>query len=744
MNLRPSAACGFVALVLAGLAACGHREPGVAAVSDPVAGGAAEARAPAWVDAARLDTVEREPGQWFTGGRDAAGSYHSPLTAINTQTAPRLGFAWDYTLGTHRGLEATPVVVDGVMYTAGNFGRVYALDAATGKARWVYDPQIDGQWGRYACCDAVNRGIAVWKGRVYVAALDGFLHAIDAATGQRLWKADTLPARGPHTPYTTTGAPLVAGNLVVIGAGGGDFHGVRGYVAAFDLDTGRMRWRFYTVPRDPAQGDQDQPHLTQAVRTWDPRHRWDSGAGGAVWDGIAYDAALDLVYVGTGNASPYDIKEGGRTGGDDLYSDSIIAVHADSGQLAWYYQVVPGDMWDFDSTQKMILADLDLGQGTRRVLMQASKDGYFYVLDRATGAFISANNFAVVNWTLGIAPDTGRPIPNPAVDYSGSPKLVSPWEGGAHGWQPMSYDPQARRVYIPVQEAPNVIIEAIHRRAGLVEGQFTSPAFPPEFYDPADLASLYGALPSIEALGGGGSPRKRRGFLRAWDPVRNRLVWEVPTYGGWDGGVMSSAGGLVFQGDEAGALNVYAADSGKLLKRIELGTAVMAAPMTYEVGGVQYVAVMAGFGGGDLLLPFPEGSAPQRYGNEGRIIALRLDGGAVPLPAEVTLPPLPQPPSRMGSRAQIAAGEVLYNRYCSRCHVFGQAMLPDLRRLSAQKHALFNSIVLEGALSPLGMGRFDDVLNRADAAAIHAYVIDESWKAWTAQQGQPAAAAGSR
>jgi quinohemoprotein ethanol dehydrogenase len=738
LNLRWTVAFATAALAFAFLCACERREPtasGAAAVA------ASSARMPGTVDAARLANAASEPGQWFTAGRDAQGTYFSPLTAVNTQTVSQLGFAWEYKLGTYRGLEATPVVVDGVMYTSGNYGRVYALEAATGKPRWVYDPQIDPQSGRYACCDAVNRGVAVWKGRVYVAALDGYLHAVDAATGQRLWKSDTLPARGPHAPYTSTGAPLVAGNLIVIGGGGGDFHGVRGFVAAFDLDTGQQRWRFYTVPRNPALGDQDQPHLVQAVRTWDPRHRWETGAGGAVWDGLSYDPALDLVYLGTGNPSPYDIKEGGRTGGDDLYADSIIALHADSGQLAWYFQSVPSDMWDFDSTQKMILADLDLGQGVRKVLMQAAKNGFFYVLDRSTGAFISANNFAYQNWTLGLEAGTGRPVPNPAVDYSLSPKLVFPWEGGAHGWQPMAYDPQARRVYIPVQESPNVIVETARRRAGLVEGQFTSPAFTPEGYDPAALASLYGPLPAMATLGKGGPPLARRGFLRSWDPVRNQLLWEVPTYSVWDGGVMSSAGGLVFQGDAAGALNIYAADSGKPVRRIELGTSVMAAPMSYEVGGVQYIAVMAGYGGGEMGLPFPDGSAARRYGNEGRIIALRLGGGAVPMPPEQVEQQPPPPPPRAGTRSQIAAGEVLYNRYCSRCHVFGQGMLPDLRRLAPQMHERFSSIVLEGALSPLGMGRFDDVLTPPDVAAIHAYLIDEAWKAWrAAAPGAPAAA----
>ena len=679
-----------------------------------------------------LAGADRDPVAWVTTGGDPSGTYHSPLRDIDASNVSRLGFAWEYKLGTHRGLEATPVVVDGVLYTSGNFGVVYALDAATGIQRWVYDPGVDGQAGRYACCDAVNRGVAVWQGRVYVAALDGYLHAIDASTGKRVWKVDTLPARGPKAPYTITGAPVVAGNLVIIGAGGGDFHGVRGYVAAFDIQTGKLQWRFYTVPRDPTRGAQDQPHLVDAVKTWDPHHRWESGGGGPVWDGISYDPELKLIYIGTGNAAPYDIKEDGRSGGDNLYTASIVALH-ETGQLAWYYQVVPGDMWDFDSTQKMVLADLTVAGKPRKVLMQASKNGFYYVLDRLNGALISAKPFAFANWTKGIDPKTGRPIPNPAVEYDRSPKLIFPWEGGAHSWQPMSFDPRTHRAFIPVMEMADVQIETSHLPAGLVEGQFTSPMFAVEDYDPKALASLYGHLPPLATLTKGLPAARGRGFLRAWDPVRQHLVWETSTEGYWNGGVLSTDGGLVVQGDVAGRLNIYGASTGKLLKRVELGSSVMAAPMSYRVGAVQFITVMAGFGGGLIGAPLPENSAAYRYGNNGRIIALKLGGGPVPLPPKVVMQPLPQPPAREGTGAQIEAGEILYNRFCSRCHVFGAAVLPDLRRLTPEKHQLFYDIVLNGVLAPLGMGRFDDVLKRADAEAIHAYIVDQAWQGFEDQ-----------
>lgn len=717
-----------ISVLLAGLGAChGDRAaPAAAPGSTP---------RPAAIDAARLANAATEPDQWLMTGRDPGGTYFSPLSEINAGNVTRLGFAWEYRLGTRRGLEATPVVVDGALYTTGNFGWVYALDAATGRELWKYNPEVDGQWGRYACCDAINRGVAVWQGRVYVGALDGYLHAIDAATGQRLWKVDTLPARGPKTPFTLSATPVVAGDVLIVGSAGADFAGGRGYVAAYDLATGAFRWRFYTVPRNPKEGPQDQPHLVDAIKTWDPRHRWDAGSGGTAWDGISYDPELKLVYFGTGNGAPYNIKEGGRTGGDDLYTAAIVAVHVDTGTLAWYYQTTPGDRWDYDSTQKLILTDLDLGEGPRKVLMQASKNGYYYVLDRATGKLLSANNFAFVSWSKGIDLKTGRPIVSAAADYDKEPKLMFPASAGAHSWQPMSYDPATKLTYIPSIEWPMIYMDTAHQRAGLIEGFFTVQGFLPDGYDPKALASLYGPLPPLEKLNKGLPPAHGRGFLRAWDPVHQKLAWEVPTATHWDGGVLSTAGGLVFQGDAAGNLNVYKADDGKKLASVALGTGVMAAPATYRVGGVQYVVVMAGFGGNYVNYPLTTEMAAYHRDNEGRVIALKLDGGAVPLPPELPVEPFPQPPPREGPAAKIGAGEVLYNRFCGRCHMLDRGILPDLRRLAPARHELFYDIVLNGVLAGAGMGRWDDVLSRPDAEAIHAYIVDEAWKAYEAQKG---------
>jgi quinohemoprotein ethanol dehydrogenase len=681
------------------------------------------------VDAARLAQVN--PDQWLTVGRDSNGTYFSPLKDINAGNVAQLGYAWDYRLGTNRGLEATPLVIDGIMYATGNFGRVYALDAATGRELWTYDPQIDGRWARYACCDAVNRGLVALAGRLYVAALDGWLHAIDARSGQQLWKVDTLLGRDERKPYTLTGAPLLAGDLIVIGNSGADFSGARGYVSAYDSATGALRWRFFTVPRDPAAGPQDQPHLEAAIKTWDPKHPWDKGSGGTVWDGMAYDSSRRLLYIGTGNVAPYNRRLRGRNGGDNLYAASIIAIHAESGAMAWYYQTVPGDRWDFDSTQKIILADLDLAGQPRQVLMQAAKNGFYYVIDRGTGELLSAHNFAFVNWARGIDPKSGRPIEDPAANYDQGPALVFPSESGAHSWQPMAYDAERGITFIPVIEAGNVFVETSDRRAGLVEGQFTTPAFVPEGYDPKAMRALYGPLPPLGQLARRvKTDTASRGYLRAWSVAQHKVVWEAQTATSWDGGVLATGAGLVFQGDANGNLNAYASDTGQRLASVQLGGSMMAAPITYRVNGTQFIAIMAGYGGGAVINGYPldPASAAYRFGNDGRIIALKIGGAAPPLPAPRVDAPLPDPPPRPAAPAQIANGEVLYNRYCSRCHVFGRGMLPDLRRMDPATHGIFNAIVLNGAYAAKGMGRFDDALSPANADAVHAYLVDQAWQ----------------
>jgi quinohemoprotein ethanol dehydrogenase len=696
---------------------------------------------PAFVDAARLAAVDGEPENWFAGGRDRDGSYYSPLSTINATNVARLGFAWQYDLRLpRRGQEATPIVVDGVMYTSGTWGFVYALDAATGKELWRYDPKATYMAARNPCCDLVNRGVAVWQGLVYVASVDGRLHALDARTGRRRWVVDTITDHS--LPYSSTGAPQVAGKVVVIGNSGSDMGrgGVRGYVTAYDLVTGARRWRFYTVPPTPGHR-LEHPELAAADRTWPAGRNAVFQGGGTVWDGFAYDPKLDLVYFGTANAAPYDLRQVGPSRFDALYTASIIALHADTGRMAWYYQATPHDQWDYDAVQKLVLGELPVDGSPRRVLMQASKNGFYYVLDSATGALLSAQNYTYVNWASGVDLKTGRPMITPQSDWSTGPKNIYPSWAGGHTWMPMSFSRSTRLTYIPVIDVPNIWVDMAGNGGAVkyFDGFFTvNGIMPDDTYDAADLKRLYGPLPERESLKGERKEKMIRELIRAWDPVAQKVVWEHETSSGmrsYDGGVMSTAGNLVFQGRGSGELWVYAADTGAVLKVIPTGSHIMAAPMTYAIGGEQFVAVQVGYGGAAITVgPAPDSSAASRFENVNRVIAFRLGGGAVPTPPALAVTPFEQPPAQTGNEASIGHGEVKFIEECSRCHVFGQSVTPDLRRLNAGLHAAFKDIVLHGAVAPTGMERFDDLLTEQDVDDIHAYVVSEAWKAYREQE----------
>ncbi len=737
MSLRTYRIAVRAAPVLAALA--------LAATATVTAGAAASAPPPepksaGWVDAARLARADAEPQNWFTGGRDADGTYFSPLSSVNAANVKQLGFAWAYDLiGPQRGQEATPLVVDGVMYTSGSWGFVYAVDAASGHELWRYDPQARYAAARHPCCDLVNRGVAVWRGRVYVASVDGRLHALDAASGRRIWEVDTIADHG--LPYSSTGAPQIAGDVVVIGNGGADMGhgGVRGYVSAYDLATGALRWRFYTVPPPPGR-PLENPELAAAAKTWDAHRDPLYQGGGTAWDGFAYDPATDLVYFGTGNAAPYDLRQLGPTNLDSLYTASIVALHARTGRMAWYYQTTPHDSWDYDSVQKLVLADLTQGGERRRVLMQASKNGFFYVLDAGSGRLLSARNFTHVSWASGVDLKTGRPHVLPGADWYERPRNVYPSWAGGHTWNPMSFDPRTGLVYIPVIDAPAVWVDLRHNGGAVkfLDGFFTvNGIIPDNTYDAGDLRRQFGPLPERSLILAGRRVDPVRELLRAWDPVAQRIVWEHETSTGtrgYDGGVISTAGNLVFQGRGSGGLWVYAADTGKVLTVIETGSHIMAAPTTYAVAGVQYVAVQVGYGGTAIASgPIPPGSAAAKHANENRIIAFKLGGGPVPPPPVRVTAPVPPPPPQLAAAAHVAAGEAKFVEECSRCHVLGVSVTPDLRRLDPGLHAAFKDIVLHGAVAPTGMEGFGDILSEQDVSDIHAYIIDQSWLAYRAQ-----------
>ncbi len=696
MNPHRAFAGLLPASVLLALAGCGRQD------APP-----APAREFGRVDNARIEAADSEPGNWYTTGRTFAEERFSPLTAINTGTVDRLGFTWQYDLDTTRGLEATPVIVDGVMYFSGIWSRVYALDAATGAPLWTYAPVVDGQRARDACCDLVSRGIAVWQGKVYLATIDGFLIALDAGTGKPLWKQDTFIDRA--RAYTITGAPRIAGGKVVIGNGGGEI-GVRGYVSAYDARTGAFAWRFFIVPGNPKLPF-EHPELAEAARTWDPDSRWETGLGGTAWDSMAYDAKLNLLYVGTGNSNPYPLKLRSPNGGDNLYLCSILAIDPDTGKLVWHYQTTPGEEWDYTSVQHMILADLEVGGRTRQLLMQAPKNGFFYVLDRATGELLSAEKYVPVNWATHVDMKTGKPVRSPEGDYSKQPRVVSPSSYGGHNWHPMAYSPQTRLVYIPTIISSQYY-EVQKNYPGYIPGYMNNVGVGYDLYDESKLN-----IPGDAAA------------LKAWDPVAQKEVWRIDYQYTYNGGLLATAGNLVVQGTVDGYLRIYSADTGKLLKEIFTGSSIMAAPASYAVNGEQYITVLAGYGGANLR-NFPDTSAAARYGNAGRVLTFKLGGGAVPIPPEkdwhAVNPPLPE---RMKvSKAVLKRGEKLFSEQCSVCHADEDKAggYPNLLRLTPEKHRIFDEIVLRGAFAARGMSSFADFISEDDAHAMHAFIIERT------------------
>ncbi len=697
--------------------------------------------------AAQAAQVPRYAGRnWASSGGGFSQAYYSRLSGITPANVKSLGLAWEYPLGTDRVQEATPIEVRGVLYTSGNLGRVYALDAVTGRALWTFTPEVDMQVNRVACCDQANRGVAVARGKVFVASLDGMLYALDAKTGRVDWKVDTVvdPRRG----YTITGAPTVARNLVIIGNAGNEYD-VRGYVTAYDLDTGRKVWRFYTVPSNPALGPQKSAALSRALASWDPDSRWQFGGGGSAWDAIVYDPRFDSVYVGTGNGVPYPREIRSPNGGRNLYLCSVVALDRKTGRLKWFYQETPGGSWDFDSDEPMVLTDLSVGGRDRPVIIHAPKNGFLFVLDRRTGRPLRISRLVRADWTSGYDLRTGLPHLTPgAADYFSGPKIIFPSTAGDRNWYPAAYDPQLHLYFASVLDMGNLM--------------WRSPG--PISYRPralnADAAMIF--TPSLKAALPGLPPAVQRAVrrlpqwrqvlkqpytnqLRAIDPLTGKTVWSVPMAGWQDrSGVLATRSGLLFQGTVGGKFTVRAAATGRLLKSINTGSSMMAAPMTYEVGGVQYVAIATGWGGGGW--PYvPAYSAAYRYGNANRILVFRLGGAAVAVPRPLApLGPPPPPPQSAGvTAAMLAQGRGLFFQNCAICHSNQpRSISPDLLRMPSALYQRFSAIVLGGMLVSEGMPRWNDLLSESDVQAIRAYLIAEQSRARATaleRQAKPAA-----
>ena len=668
---------------------------------------AAIQRSTADIDTARI--VAAEPGNWLSTGRTYDEQRHSPLDQINRETVGELGLAWYWDTGTKRGLEATPIVVDGVMFTTGTWSVVWAHDAKTGELLWEYDPQVPRAWGRYACCDVVNRGVAAWKGKIYVGTLDGRLVALDAGTGEPLWDKSTVP---PERAYTITGAPRILNDTVIIGNGGAEY-GVRGYITAYDAATGDQRWRFYTVPGNPEDGFESDD-MKLAAATWQGGNWWELGGGGTVWDSMAFDPELNLLYIGTGNGSPWNRYIRSPGGGDNLYLSSIVAIDADTGRRAWHYQTTPGDTWDYTAVQHMILADIEIDGRMRKVIMQAPKNGFFYVIDRTSGEFISAEAYVPVTWATHVDPETGRPVENPEAHYANEKKRIRPGPLGGHNWHPMTYHPGTGLVYIPALDLRFDFAQDnafTYVRENWNTGvDFLAGAPPPTVEENLD---------NLEAI---------KGFLAAWDPVSQREVWRVQHATAWNGGLLSTAGGLVFQGRADGRFAAYAADTGELLWESPTHVGIIAAPVSYSIDGEQYVSVVAGWGGAYGIAS----GAPRHRDNvlsEGRILTYRLNGGATLPQPEVTYLAVPTPPAMQYTQEQVERGEAAFHAYCAVCHGPGAGTSGTIASLLYSSHAtheIWNAIVVDGAYTELGMPDFRHVLDARGAQDIRAYVIERA------------------
>ena len=652
------------------------------------------------VDADRINGADHDPANWMTYGRTYSEQRFSPLSRITVDNVKQLGLAWYADLDTNRGQEATPLVIDGVLYVSTAWSMVKAFDAKTGMLLWSYDPAVPRELGVKGCCDVVNRGVAAWKGKIFVGTFDGRLVALDSKSGKQVWSVVTVDQ---SKPYTITQAPRVIKGRVVIGNSGSEY-GVRGYISAYDVDTGKLVWRFYTVPGDPAK-PVENPILAEAAKTWHGDW-WKLGGGGTVWEGLSYDPDLNLIYFGVGNGLEWNQGYRSESQGDNWFLSSIVAINADTGDYVWHYQATPGEEWDFDAVQQLILADITIDGMRRQVLLQANKNGFFYVLDRKTGQLISAKNFTPVTWASGVDQKTGRPIENPGIRYdqTGRRAQLLPGALGAHSWQAMAFNPTTGLVYIPAQEI----------------GMTYEPV---KDFQPAPIGWNIATITT--------NPPNVKGYLLAWDPANQKEVWRANYLGPWNGGVLTTAGGLVIQGNAAGDFSAYRADTGEKLWSMFAQSPVMAAPVTYEINGEQYIAVLAGWGGAYPLMQGQQSDKSGNMRNVSRLLVFKLG-------ASISLPPLPpepklalNPPANSVDPVSVAGGEALFGRFCSVCHgeaAVGGGVVPDLRGSPFIAADAWYSIVLDGALKEGGMAPFGSVLNRAQASAIRDYVVHRAYE----------------
>ena len=662
------------------------------------------------VDDERLLNASAYPGDWISYGFNYEEDRFSPLDQIDRQTVQNLGLEWALELGTKRGIQATPIVVDGIMFITGPWSTVYAIDVRKGEVIWKFDPEVPRQNALYLCCGVVNRGVALYKGSVIFGTLDGRLISLEASKGSVQWSVQTTSDEDGYR-YSITGAPRIVKGMVLIGNGGAEYK-ARGYVTAYHARSGNEIWRFYSVPGNPAEGF-EHADLEAASKTWNGKW-WEQGGGGTIWDAIVYDQELDQLYIGVGNGVHWDRKVRSPGGGDNLYLSSIVALHPDNGSYLWHYQTTPGDTWDYTATQPIILTDLEIRGRNRKVLIQAPKNGFFYVLDRTDGSLISAENYTYINWASHI--EDGRPVEVPGARYDdGKVHWITPSSHGGHNWHPMSFSPKTGYVYIPT----------LHRAGAHYydsKSSFVSPDEPGsgQGYNISVPSKLY--LPAkYDENPRAPSPGTSSGRLVAWDPVKQKEAWGIDQEFHYNGGLLSTAGDLVFQGDAKGMFIARDAFSGEVLWQYDVRSGVNAPPVTYLVDGQQYVTIAVGWGGA-------QGQAAKVVEriHPGTIYTFRIGGKTTP-PEKLSA--LDRPVTQLttdASHTTIGQGYNLFSKYCSGCHWGtggGGGSIPDLIRSSDQVFGIYQDILLEGRLASQGMPNFKTSLTRTDVEKIKAYIL---------------------
>ena len=657
-------------------------------------------------------------GEWLSHGRTYREQRFSPLDSVNRDNVDELDLVWSFKFDTARGMEATPIVHDGVIYVSTGWSHVHAIDARSGEELWHYDAKVPKAQLAKTCCGPVNRGVAIWQEdsdsplQVFFGALDGRLIALDAATGMENWSVQSTPTDGN---YSVTGAPRIVKGMIIIGNGGAEL-GVRGYVSAYDVTTGEMKWRFYTVPGDRNK-PQENAALESALETWSGDEWYKlGGGGGTAWDSLVYDPELDLLYIGTGNGSPWNRELRSPGGGDNLYLSSIVALRPDTGEYVWHYQVTPADNWDYTATQQMVLAELEIDGEMRSVIMQAPKNGFFYVLDRKTGELLSAEKFGRVTWATHVDMDTGRPVESKFANYQeNGGSFIWPSPYGAHNWQPMSFSTKTGLMYIPVQSIPSyfsAVKEVMYRVNRWNTGV--------DLNTNRDPKSWVAGRASADAL--------IYGELVAWDPVKKKRAWKVHHSKPSNGGTLSTAGDLVFQGTWDGTFAAYDAYNGKKLWQYKSDSAVLAGPMTYELDGEQYIAVAQGSGGTVMITVGDE--LMKKKTNQNKLLVFKKGrfNQTVSL-ASNELATIKALGHKVNSDpAVIKQGESLYHNNCASCHginALSNYVVPDLRYMSEQTHSDFASIVIGGTRTHKGMIGFYETLGLDDVDAIHAYLANK-------------------